>query len=149
MPWGSSRRRSARVGSGRLRESAVGAPPAPMADDLLDRILGEVRARKEAARAAYEESLLLEAALDALGPPAPERVSGGGRTDVSSPSSRPQGGDEPHRAFGSATPGGATPDLGEDDPGRTEEPSGPTEGTPEDFKPGAGPGADADGADDG
>src|SRR4051794_40757507 len=37
-----------------------------MAEDLLDRILREVRERKEAARAAYEESRRLEAALDAL-----------------------------------------------------------------------------------
>src|SRR3954451_9441489 len=38
-----------------------------MAEDLLQRILHEVRERKEAARAAYEESVRLQAALDALG----------------------------------------------------------------------------------
>src|SRR4051812_40671431 len=38
-----------------------------MAEDLLDRILREVRERKEAARAAYDESRRLQAALDALG----------------------------------------------------------------------------------
>ena len=45
-----------------------------MAEDLLDRITRELRERKQAARAAYEESLRLQAALDALdaaaaGPP--------------------------------------------------------------------------------
>jgi hypothetical protein len=39
---------------------------AGMADDLLSRILGELRERKEASRAAYEESQRLEAALAAL-----------------------------------------------------------------------------------
>jgi CRP-like cAMP-binding protein len=38
-----------------------------MADDLLSRILGEIRERKEASRAAYEESQRLERALAALG----------------------------------------------------------------------------------
>src|SRR3954452_9241995 len=38
-----------------------------MAEDLLERILREVRERKEAARSAYEESVRLQAALDALG----------------------------------------------------------------------------------
>ena len=37
-----------------------------MADDLLSRILGEIRIRKEASRAAYEESQRLERALAAL-----------------------------------------------------------------------------------
>jgi CRP-like cAMP-binding protein len=37
-----------------------------MARDLLDRILHEIRERKEASRAAYEESLRLERALAAL-----------------------------------------------------------------------------------
>jgi len=48
-----------------------------MADDLLGRILGEIRERKEASRAAYEESQRLErvlAALEAGG-------DGGGRHD--------------------------------------------------------------------
>ena len=39
---------------------------------------------------------------------------------------------DPQKAFGSVTPGGDTPDL-EGDP---EASSGPTEGTPEDLKPG-------------
>jgi hypothetical protein len=38
-----------------------------MADDLLSRILGEIRERKEASRAAYEESQRLERALAVLG----------------------------------------------------------------------------------
>jgi hypothetical protein len=38
-----------------------------MADDLLSRILEEMRARKEASRAAYQESHRLERALAALG----------------------------------------------------------------------------------
>src|SRR4051794_40786747 len=38
-----------------------------MPEELLDRILREVRERKETARAAYEESRRLQAALDALG----------------------------------------------------------------------------------
>ena len=37
-----------------------------MAGDLLDRIVGEIRARKRAARAAYDESQQLERALAAL-----------------------------------------------------------------------------------
>jgi DNA-binding transcriptional ArsR family regulator len=37
-----------------------------MADDLLSRIVGEIRERKEASRAAYEESQRLERALEAL-----------------------------------------------------------------------------------
>ena len=37
-----------------------------MAGDLLDRIVGEIRARKRAARAAYDESRQLERALAAL-----------------------------------------------------------------------------------
>jgi DNA-binding transcriptional ArsR family regulator len=37
-----------------------------MADDLLSRILGEIRERKEASRVAYEESRRLERALAAL-----------------------------------------------------------------------------------
>jgi hypothetical protein len=52
-------------------------------------------------------------------------------TDLSSPSSRPSG-EDPHRAFGSATPGEGAPSM-EGDP---EAASGPTEGTPEDLKPG-------------
>lgn len=40
---------------------------AGMAADLLDRILQEIRERKEASRAAYEESQRLERALAALG----------------------------------------------------------------------------------
>jgi hypothetical protein len=118
-----------------------------MADDLLGRILQEVRDRKEAARAAHEESRRLEAALEALGP----------RTGrVSRPQDAGQSEDMPESTgpgpqdLGTAAPAEDTPDLGGEDPGRTaEESSGPTEGTPEDLKPGAAPGADDDGADAG
>src|SRR3954451_4243535 len=45
-----------------------------MADELLDRILAEIRERLDASREAYEESRRLEAALEALGSgPAEER----------------------------------------------------------------------------
>ncbi len=56
---------------------------------------------------------------------------GGRNTDLGSPSSRPSG-EDPHKAFGSATPGEGPPAT-EGDP---EASSGPTEGTPEDLKPG-------------
>lgn len=57
----------------------------------------------------------------------------GRNTDLGSRSSRPGGGsDDPQRAFGSATPGGDTPDVD----GDPEASSGPSEGTPEDLKPG-------------
>ena len=78
----------------------------------------------------------------------PGRVSNASRdTDLGSPNAGPQAGDEPHRAFGSTTPGGDTPDL-EGDPYAA---AGPTEGTPEDLKPGGErPGIDPDaGADAG
>ncbi len=118
-----------------------------MADDLLGRILQEVRDRKEAARAAHEESRRLEAALEALGPPtgrvSPRRATGQSQDMPESTGPGPQD-------LGTAAPAEDTPDTGADDPGRTaEESSGPTEGTPEDLKPGAGPGADDDGADAG
>jgi CRP-like cAMP-binding protein len=57
---------------------------AGMAGDLLDRILGEIRERKQAAQAAYEESLQLEQALAALDAEAPggagQRRSKGSRS---------------------------------------------------------------------
>jgi hypothetical protein len=42
---------------------------APMAEDLLDRVVREIRERKERSRSACEESRRLEAALAALGEP--------------------------------------------------------------------------------
>jgi len=53
-----------------------------VAEDLLDRIMRELRERKEAARAAYEESRRLQAALDALD-------AAGGVSPASSPSPPP------------------------------------------------------------
>lgn len=62
--------------------------------------------------------------------------SAGGRdADVSSPSSRPEAGDEPHRAFGSATPGEGSP-LSADEANADADATGPSEGTPEDLRPG-------------
>ena len=117
-----------------------------MADDLLDRILQEVRDRKEAARAAYDESLRLQAALDALGPS--RRVSPGAKAGQSD--DMPESTGPGPQDLGTAAPAEDTPNQGGDDPARTaRESSGPTEGTPEDLKPGAGPGADEDGADAG
>jgi hypothetical protein len=109
-----------------------------MADDLLQRILGEVRERKEAAWEAFEESRRLEAALEALGP----GTSGRG----SDP--RPAGQEEDMPDLTTPTD---TPDEGGTDPGRTaEEANAPTEGTPEDLQPGGAPGLDPeDGADAG
>jgi hypothetical protein len=43
-------------------------------EDLLDRVLSEIRERLERSRAAYEESQLLERALAALGPGASARA---------------------------------------------------------------------------
>jgi CRP-like cAMP-binding protein len=55
-----------------------------MARDLLDRIVAEIRERKQAAQAAYEESLQLERALAALDASAPgaagQRRSKGSRS---------------------------------------------------------------------
>lgn len=45
---------------------------------------------------------------------------------------RSRAGDEPHRAFGSATPGADPPDV-EGDPAAAD---APEEGTPEDLEPG-------------
>src|SRR3954453_9108540 len=51
-----------------------------MANDLLDRILEEIRERKDASRAAYEESQRLQRALAALDEQrGPARPSDGGR----------------------------------------------------------------------
>ncbi len=125
----------------------MGAPPAPLADDLLGRILREVRDRKEAARAASEESRRLEAALEALGP-STGRVSRS--RDTGQSDDMPESTGPGPQDLGTAAPAEDTPDVGGEDPGRTaEEAAGPTEGTPEDLQPGAGPGADDDGADAG
>jgi hypothetical protein len=62
--------------------------------------------------------------------------SGSGRdTDLGSPSSRPESGDEPHRAFGSSTPGEGSP-LSAEDANPEADATGPSEGTPEDLRPG-------------
>ena len=45
-----------------------------MPEDLLDRVLSEIRERLERSRAAYEESQVLERALAALGPGASARA---------------------------------------------------------------------------
>lgn len=58
-------------------------------------------------------------------------IDGGRETDLGSPSSRP-GGEDPQRAFGAVTPGEGAPAT-EGDP---EAADGPTEGTPEDLRPG-------------
>ena len=60
-----------------------------MAEDLLERVLREIRDRKAAAWAAYEESRRLEQALVALGPP---RERSGNRADGRSrrPGSKPR-----------------------------------------------------------
>src|SRR4051794_11782325 len=50
-----------------------------MAEELLDRILREIGQRREASRAAYEESQRLEAALAALGDAPPSRSTGQSR----------------------------------------------------------------------
>ena len=50
-----------------------------MADDLLARILREIRDRKDESRGAYEESRRLQAALDALGSGADREPRGGSR----------------------------------------------------------------------
>jgi hypothetical protein len=77
----------------------------------------------------------------------PGTTTDGRNTDISSPNAGPQAGDEPHRAFGSTTPGSGAPHQ-EGDPQAS---AGPTEGTPEDLKPGGRkPGIDPDdGADAG
>src|SRR4051812_12304338 len=73
---------------------------------------------------------------DASGPGRDEDLSAdsgsGHSTDLGSGSSHAEGGDAPHRAFGSVTPGSGTPDLaGDTDPS---EAAGPSEGTPEDVR---------------
>ena len=60
-------------------------------------------------------------------------TAGGYSGDIGSSSSHGEGADKPHRAFGSPTPGADTPDTSDGDP---DEAAGPTEGTPEDLKPG-------------
>jgi DNA-binding transcriptional ArsR family regulator len=57
-------------------------------EDLLDRVLSEIRERLERSRAAYEESQVLERALAALGPGASARAD---RTDARAASTRRPG----------------------------------------------------------
>jgi Fic family protein len=66
-----------------------------MAEDLLDRIVREVRERKGAARAAYEESQRLERALAALGQ---QRDAGAATGRKSAPADRRRGARRRRRA---------------------------------------------------
>jgi hypothetical protein len=65
-----------------------------MAEELLERIIRELRERKEAARAAYEESVRLQAALDALGGTG---AGGGGAATVTAVAPAPAPGAAPAR----------------------------------------------------
>src|SRR4051812_20414694 len=73
---------------------------------------------------------------EATGPGRDEDLGGdtsGHSTDIGSGSSHAQGGDAPHRAFGSVTPGADNPYSAED-ANAASDASSPSEGTPEDLR---------------
>jgi CRP-like cAMP-binding protein len=71
-----------------------------MAEELLERVLREIRERKQAAQAAYDESRRLERALAALGPRArrPRRTGDGSPVEPPSRRRRPRAAPGANRA---------------------------------------------------
>ncbi len=60
-------------------------------------------------------------------------TQGGRNTDLGSGPGHGRDGDEPHRAFGSATPGAGNP-FSADEANADADATGPSEGTPEDVR---------------